>query len=171
MILVDSNVIIDVISTDATWSARSESALINAADRDEIAINPIIHAEIASGFATMAALDGHLGVGAFCRLPRGRRRAYPPDPRRQTLCRLFPQGPADRAALTKSRSIGGAASRRPKEREKRSVQALLLGLTGRAGRGQGPSDPYSVTSSSRASGRVKLNFAPPPGLSSAQIIP
>jgi predicted nucleic acid-binding protein len=68
MILVDSNVIIDVLTGDATWSALSEAALIAAANRDEIAINPIIYAEIASGFATMAALDRHLGDGEFRRL-------------------------------------------------------------------------------------------------------
>ncbi len=38
------------------------------ADRDEVAINPIIYAEIASGFATMAELDRHLGADAFRRL-------------------------------------------------------------------------------------------------------
>jgi len=69
MILVDSNVIIDVLTRDATWGVWSEAALIDAANRDEIAINPIIYAEIASGFATMAALDLHLGEGEFRRLP------------------------------------------------------------------------------------------------------
>ncbi len=69
MILVDSNVIIDVISADGTWGAWSEAALTDAADRDEIAINPIIYAEIASGFAMMAALDAHPGVAEFRRLP------------------------------------------------------------------------------------------------------
>ncbi len=57
MILVDSNVIIDVLSQDASWLAWTEAASSDAADGDEIAINPIIYAEIASGFATMAALD------------------------------------------------------------------------------------------------------------------
>ena len=61
MILVDSNVIIDVLTEDATWRAWSEAALMDAANRDEIAINPIIYVEIASGFTTMAALDAHLG--------------------------------------------------------------------------------------------------------------
>jgi hypothetical protein len=46
-----------------------EAALIYAADRDEIAINPIVYAEIASGFAAMAALDAHLRAGGFRRLP------------------------------------------------------------------------------------------------------
>ena len=68
MILVDSNIIIDVLSKDPVWRHWSEAALADAADEDEIAINPIIYAEIASGFATMAALDAHLGVGEFRRL-------------------------------------------------------------------------------------------------------
>ncbi len=68
MILVDSNVIIDVLTADPTWRAWSEGALRDAADRDEIAINPIIYAEIASGFATMADLDHHLAADAFRRL-------------------------------------------------------------------------------------------------------
>ena len=68
MILVDSNVIIDVLTQDTSWSAWSESALIEAADHDEIAINPIIYAEISSGFATMADLDRHIGFGDFRRL-------------------------------------------------------------------------------------------------------
>jgi predicted nucleic acid-binding protein len=48
MILVDSNVIIDVLTEDAAWRGWSERALIDAADRDEIAINPIIYAEVAA---------------------------------------------------------------------------------------------------------------------------
>ena len=68
VILVDSNVIIDVLTQDPRWRRWSQAALIDAADRDEIAINPIIYAEIASGFATMAELDSHLGVDAFRRL-------------------------------------------------------------------------------------------------------
>ena len=69
MILVDSNVIIDVLTRDPAWRAWSEAALGEAADRDELVINPIIYAEIASGFMTMAELDLHLGSDAFRRLP------------------------------------------------------------------------------------------------------
>jgi len=68
MILVDSNVIIDVLTKDPVWQVWSEAALSNAADRDEIAINPIIYAEIAAGFATMNDLDRYLGADAFRRL-------------------------------------------------------------------------------------------------------
>lgn len=69
MILVDSNVIIDVLTRDPAWRPWSEAALGEAADRDELVINPIIYAEIASGFATMAELDLHLGPDMFRRLP------------------------------------------------------------------------------------------------------
>jgi predicted nucleic acid-binding protein len=68
MILVDSNVIIDVLTQDPSWQAWSDAALSDAADRDEVAINPIIYAEIASGFATMSDLDSHLGADVFRRL-------------------------------------------------------------------------------------------------------
>jgi predicted nucleic acid-binding protein len=68
VILVDSNVIIDVLSGDPAWREWSEAALADAADRDEIAINPIIYAEIASGFTTLAALDRCLDADVFRRL-------------------------------------------------------------------------------------------------------
>ena len=51
MILVDANVLIDIFSSDVTWSAWSEAALADAADREDVAINPIIYAEISVGFA------------------------------------------------------------------------------------------------------------------------
>jgi predicted nucleic acid-binding protein len=68
MILVDSNVIIDVLTGDANWLAWSEAALTDAADRDAIAINPIIYAELASGFTTIADLDDKIGADTFRRL-------------------------------------------------------------------------------------------------------
>lgn len=68
MILVDSNVIIDVMSGDPAWSPWSETALAEAADHGEIAINPIIYAEVSFGFATMDALDAALGFTDFKRL-------------------------------------------------------------------------------------------------------
>ena len=68
MILVDSNVIIDVASADPIWRDWSRTALARAADTDDIAINPIIYAEISVGFPTMESLDDHLGQGMFRRL-------------------------------------------------------------------------------------------------------
>ena len=68
MILVYSNVLIDVLTQDPLWREWSEAALTGAADRDQVAINPIIYAEISSGFTAMADLERHLGAAAFRRL-------------------------------------------------------------------------------------------------------
>jgi predicted nucleic acid-binding protein len=68
MILVDSNIIIDVLTKDPSWHAWSEAALSDAADRDDVAISPIIYAEIASGFATISELDRDLGADVLRRL-------------------------------------------------------------------------------------------------------
>jgi hypothetical protein len=64
MILVDSNVIIDVLSQDPLWCSWSTTALIDAANHDEIAINPIIYAEVSAGFAKMASLDARLDAAS-----------------------------------------------------------------------------------------------------------
>ncbi len=68
MILVDSNVIIDVLARVASWKAWSTAALNAAVNSDEVAINPIIYAEIAAGFTTKDALDAALDDD-FRRLP------------------------------------------------------------------------------------------------------
>ena len=67
MILVDSNVIVDLRTEDPTWRPWSEAALRDAPDRDEVAINPIIYA-FASGLVTMSDLDHHIGANTFRRL-------------------------------------------------------------------------------------------------------
>ena len=69
MILVDSNVLIDVIGVDPLWDAWSAAALADAADRDEVAINPIIYAEISIGYPTEAALEAALAPTGLHRLP------------------------------------------------------------------------------------------------------
>lgn len=69
MFLVDSNVIIDVLTDDPVWSDWSRKALRAAGDDGELAINPIIYAEIASGFATATELDGQVEASLFRRLP------------------------------------------------------------------------------------------------------
>ena len=68
MILVDSNILIDVIGNDPIWAERSGHALADAADRAELAINPIIYAEISVGFPTEAALEKVLGSAGLRRL-------------------------------------------------------------------------------------------------------
>ena len=60
MILVDANVLIDVIVTPSTWEAWSLNELISANDRDALAINHIIYAELAPSFPHKIALDTFL---------------------------------------------------------------------------------------------------------------
>lgn len=57
MILVDSNVLLDVFDNDPIWLNWSVTHLRHCALRDELAINPIIYAEISSRFPTPAELD------------------------------------------------------------------------------------------------------------------
>ncbi|MGH6993165.1 MAG: type II toxin-antitoxin system VapC family toxin [Caulobacteraceae bacterium] len=68
MILVDSNVIIDVLGEDAAWVSWSEAALSRAADADEIAINPIIYAEVSMGYVSIEELESRLGAHEFRRV-------------------------------------------------------------------------------------------------------
>ena len=68
-VLVDSNVLIDVLSEDARWFDWSAKALAHAAERTALCINPIVYAEISVGYATVAALDAVLPEAQFERLP------------------------------------------------------------------------------------------------------
>jgi predicted nucleic acid-binding protein len=57
MILVDSNVLIDISLRDPKWFDWSAEQLAAAMDRGEAAINPIIYAEVSVGYASTAPLD------------------------------------------------------------------------------------------------------------------
>lgn len=48
--LVDANVLIDVATADAQWSAWSEDALARAADGGWLVINPIIYSEFSVAY-------------------------------------------------------------------------------------------------------------------------
>ncbi|MGH9589261.1 MAG: type II toxin-antitoxin system VapC family toxin [Terracidiphilus sp.] len=57
MILVDSSVLLDVFDKDPVWLDWSLTHLRHSAIRDELAINPIVYAEISPRFPTPAELD------------------------------------------------------------------------------------------------------------------
>jgi predicted nucleic acid-binding protein len=65
--LVDANVLLDILTEDEHWFDWSEHALVAAAAKGELAINPIVYAEVAVGFATIEELDESLAD--FQRLP------------------------------------------------------------------------------------------------------
>jgi predicted nucleic acid-binding protein len=61
--LVDTSVLLDVL-TPSSWRAWSEEHLEEAAARGDLAINQVIYAEIAVGFASQDRLERTLqGVG------------------------------------------------------------------------------------------------------------
>lgn len=67
--LVDSNVLLDVATENQAWRGWSESALAEAANRGQLAINPIIYAEVTVGFATVEELEDSLPHDVFVREP------------------------------------------------------------------------------------------------------
>ena len=66
--LVDSNVLLDVLTQDPQWYTWSSNALAAEADRQVIAINPIIYAEVSVGFQRIEDLDAALPAGSIHRL-------------------------------------------------------------------------------------------------------
>lgn len=66
--LVDSNVLLDVLTEDPRWSPWSTEALADQADRDVLAINPIIYAEVSVGFVRVEDLDAALPPATWHRL-------------------------------------------------------------------------------------------------------
>ena len=66
--LVDTNVLIDVITGDPLWGNWSMDALASAADVGELAINPIIYSELAAGFARIEDLDAAVPAVTYARV-------------------------------------------------------------------------------------------------------
>jgi predicted nucleic acid-binding protein len=57
MVLVDTNIILDIWDRDPNWSAWSSQQLRQLSAANDLAINPIIYAEISTRFSTQARLD------------------------------------------------------------------------------------------------------------------
>jgi predicted nucleic acid-binding protein len=68
-ILVDSSVILDIVTEDKYWFAWSADTLADGARSGILAINPIIYAEVSIGFEKMEELDAALPSTYFRRLP------------------------------------------------------------------------------------------------------
>ena len=60
MVLIDSNVLIDVIAQDPVWCDWSLAQLRSAKARDRLTINPLIYAEISVAYESVAELDSFL---------------------------------------------------------------------------------------------------------------
>ena len=57
MLLVDTNVLVDVLQDDPPWADWSMRQLRAQATIHQLAINPVIYAEISLSFSTLEALD------------------------------------------------------------------------------------------------------------------
>jgi len=66
--LVDSNVILDVVTEDPMWGEWSSASLERIADESALAINPIIYAEVSIGYKTIEELENLLPASDFRRL-------------------------------------------------------------------------------------------------------
>ncbi|HVH42064.1 MAG TPA: type II toxin-antitoxin system VapC family toxin [Labilithrix sp.] len=58
--LVDTNVLLDILTQDPKWSRWSEAALRKAAEHATLAINPIIFAEVSMKFDRIEEADAAL---------------------------------------------------------------------------------------------------------------
>jgi predicted nucleic acid-binding protein len=68
-VLVDSNVILDVLSEDPTWFGWSSDTLADFADRSVLVLNPIVYAEVSVRFETVEELEEALPASRFQREP------------------------------------------------------------------------------------------------------
>ena len=65
MVLVDTNVLLDVLENDAEWGAWSQERLDSAIAVDTLAINPIIYSELSIAFARIEELEAVISEGSL----------------------------------------------------------------------------------------------------------
>jgi predicted nucleic acid-binding protein len=68
-ILVDSNIILDILTEDPQWFEWSAQRLAEYANQGELIVNPIIYAEISIGFSQPEELDTAIPPDFFRRDP------------------------------------------------------------------------------------------------------
>jgi hypothetical protein len=68
-VLVDSNVLLDVITSDPVWAEWSANALAEAAEYATLVIDPIVYAEVSIRFSKIEVLDAALPAHLYQREP------------------------------------------------------------------------------------------------------
>jgi predicted nucleic acid-binding protein len=66
-VLIDSNVILDVVTNDPTWGDWSSSNLEHAANEAILVINPLIYAELSVGFTSIEAIEDAIPADLYRR--------------------------------------------------------------------------------------------------------
>lgn len=67
--LVDSNVLLDILTDDPVWFDWSSSALERCANQGNLFINAIIYAEVSIGFTKIEDVEAAVSNEVFIRLP------------------------------------------------------------------------------------------------------
>ena len=65
MLLVDTNVILDVIQNDPKWAAWSQAQLDAASLKFTLVINPVIYAELSIAYRRIEELEAMLGISGL----------------------------------------------------------------------------------------------------------
>ena len=65
MLLVDTNVILDVVENDARWGDWSQQQLEAASRRYTLLINPVVYAELSMAYRRIEELEVMLARGGF----------------------------------------------------------------------------------------------------------
>jgi len=68
-VLVDSNVLLDLMTEDATWFEWSRDILERHTEQDTLCINPVIYAEVSIRFERIEELEAALPRELIERLP------------------------------------------------------------------------------------------------------
>lgn len=68
-VLVDSNVILDVVTEDPKWGDWSSAAMERVADESSLVINPLVYSEVSMGFDRIEELESALPANVFLREP------------------------------------------------------------------------------------------------------
>lgn len=66
-VLVDSNVLLDVMTADSAWGEWSTEMLERLASREVLVINALVFAEVSIGFGSIEGLDEALPVELYRR--------------------------------------------------------------------------------------------------------
>ncbi|GAA1112892.1 type II toxin-antitoxin system VapC family toxin [Kribbella jejuensis] len=65
--LVDTCVLLDILTDNPKWAAWSADAVADARDQGELVLNPIVYAEVSAGFDRIEDVDAALPVSDFRR--------------------------------------------------------------------------------------------------------
>ena len=66
---VNSSVVLDIVTDDPVWGDWSADALAQARDEGRLVINPIVYAEVSTGFNRIEDLDDTIPASDFEREP------------------------------------------------------------------------------------------------------